>query len=77
MEVSGQIHSPAALHPDKEPLVPSGLEGGWTPEPVWTRWRIVKFPAPVGTRTPGHPARSPMHFKRFRENIFLLLKLRR
>jgi hypothetical protein len=29
MEVSGQLHSPAALSPGKEPLVPTGWEAGW------------------------------------------------
>jgi hypothetical protein len=25
---------------------------------VWKRWWREKFPAPAGTRTPDHPARS-------------------
>jgi hypothetical protein len=50
MEVSGQLHSPAALPPGKEPLVPIGYEAGWAPEPFWTRWRREKFPAPAGKR---------------------------
>jgi hypothetical protein len=29
MEVSGQIHAPAALPPGKEYLVPTGYEAGW------------------------------------------------
>jgi len=37
MEVSGQLHAPAALPPGKEPLVPIGYEAGWAPEPFWTR----------------------------------------
>jgi hypothetical protein len=32
MEVSGQLHTPAALNPGKEPLVPTGQEAGWSPE---------------------------------------------
>jgi hypothetical protein len=36
MEVSGQIHAPAALPPGKEPLVTTGKEAGWAPDPVWT-----------------------------------------
>jgi hypothetical protein len=36
-----------------------GQEAGWAPEPVWTRWWREKFPAPAGTRTSDHPARSP------------------
>jgi hypothetical protein len=52
MEVSGQLHAPAAFPPGKEPLVPSGEEAGWAPEPFWTRWFREKFPAPAGNRTP-------------------------
>jgi hypothetical protein len=37
MEVSGQLHEPAALPPEKEPLVPIEYEAGWAPEPFWTR----------------------------------------
>jgi len=29
MEVSGQLHAPAALPPGKEPLVPVEYEAGW------------------------------------------------
>jgi len=29
MEVSGQLHAPAALLPEKEPPVPTGWEAGW------------------------------------------------
>jgi len=46
MEVSGQLHAPAALHPRKEPLVSIGWELGRALEPVWTRWWREKFPAP-------------------------------
>jgi hypothetical protein len=38
MEVSGQIHAPAALPPGKEPSVPIEYEVGWTPDPVWMTW---------------------------------------
>jgi hypothetical protein len=37
MEVSGQLHAPAALPQGKEPLVPIGWEAGRAPELVWTR----------------------------------------
>jgi hypothetical protein len=30
LEVSGQLHAPAALPPGKEPPVPIGQEVGWT-----------------------------------------------
>jgi len=59
MEVSGQLHAPAALPPGKEPSVPIGYEAGWTPEPFWTRWWKEKFPVPTETRTPDHAAPSP------------------
>jgi hypothetical protein len=29
LEVSGQLHAPAALPPGKEPPVPIGKEAGW------------------------------------------------
>jgi hypothetical protein len=34
MEVSGQLHAPAALPPGKKPLVSIGWEAGWAPEPL-------------------------------------------
>jgi len=48
VEVSGQLHAPAALSPVKEPLVPIGQEAGWAPKPFWSRWFGEKFPAPPG-----------------------------
>jgi len=42
MDVSGQLHAPAALHP-----VTTGQEARWVPEPVWTWWRREKFHAHV------------------------------
>jgi len=40
MEVITQLHSSAALPVEKEAMVPIGQEGGWAPEPGWTRgWR--------------------------------------
>jgi len=50
MEVSGQLHAPAALLPEESPLIPIGYEAGWASEMVWTQWCGEKFPAPVGTR---------------------------
>jgi hypothetical protein len=44
MEVSGQLHAPAALPPGKEPLVRTEQEAEWAPEPFWTRWCRKKFP---------------------------------
>jgi hypothetical protein len=40
MEVSGQLHAPAALLPEKQPPVPNLLEAGSAPEPVWRRENI-------------------------------------
>jgi len=37
MEVSGWLHTPAALPPGEEFPVRVGWESGWAPEPVWTR----------------------------------------
>jgi hypothetical protein len=40
MEMSCQLHAPAALAP-----VPIWQEAGWTPEPIWMLWRREKsFP---------------------------------
>jgi hypothetical protein len=36
VEVSGQLHVPAALIPGKEPSVLIRQEVEWAPEPVWT-----------------------------------------
>jgi len=59
MEVSVQLHAPAALSPWKEHLIHILLEIGSVPELVWTqRWR-EKFVAHTGTWTPDHPAHSP------------------
>jgi hypothetical protein len=54
-----QLLASAALPPGKETLVSTRLEGGWSPELVWTRWCRQKYTAPAGTRTPDHPAHSP------------------
>jgi hypothetical protein len=40
MEVSGQLHAPAALSSDKETLLPIGQEAGWAPEPDKLKIRI-------------------------------------
>jgi len=34
MEVSDQLHAPAALAPVKELLIPIRYEAGWAPKPV-------------------------------------------
>jgi len=43
MEVSGQLHTPATLLPQKEHLVPTGEEAGWGPEPTWLWQQREKF----------------------------------
>jgi len=47
MEVSGQLHAPAALN-----LLPFKEEAGWAPELVRTLWRRENIPAPVVNPTP-------------------------
>jgi hypothetical protein len=36
MELSGQLHGPAALLSEKEPPATIGEEARWAPEPLWT-----------------------------------------
>jgi hypothetical protein len=55
MEVSGQLHTPVALPLGKESPVSIGQEAEWVPQPVWTRWRREKIPAP-SENNPSHPA---------------------
>jgi uncharacterized Zn-finger protein len=38
--VSGRLHAPATLPPEKEPLEPIG----WATEPVWSSWRENSWP---------------------------------
>jgi hypothetical protein len=40
MEVSGQLHTPAALLPGKERIE---YEAGWNLDPVWTFRRRVNY----------------------------------
>jgi hypothetical protein len=42
MEVSGQLHAPAALPPGKGPPVPIREGDRRAPESVWTLWRKDK-----------------------------------
>jgi hypothetical protein len=53
MEMSCQLHVPAALPPGKELSVPIVQEAGWAPEPVWTFWSTEKCLSPDGNRTPA------------------------
>jgi hypothetical protein len=55
MEVSGQLHAPAALPPGKELLVPIGKEAGWAPRAVLdavVRRKILSFCRESNPRTP-------------------------
>jgi hypothetical protein len=69
MEVSGQLHAPAALSPGKEPLVPIGKEAGWAPELFWTRWWRYKFPAPGRESNPRTPIVQPVAQSLHRLNL--------
>jgi hypothetical protein len=51
MEVSGQIHAPAALTQGKEPLVATEWEAVWASEIVWMWWKREKNPTPAGNQT--------------------------
>jgi hypothetical protein len=53
MEVSGQLHAPAALHPGKEPSLSIRSEAGWTPEPVWMLGSREIILGPVKNQTPA------------------------
>jgi hypothetical protein len=39
LEVSGQLHAPAALFPENIPSYPLDRRARWISEPVWTTWR--------------------------------------
>jgi hypothetical protein len=43
MQVSVQLHPSAALPPVKSPLVATGSEAGWAPEPVLDNVERRKF----------------------------------
>jgi hypothetical protein len=52
MEVSGQLHTLAALPLGKELIVPIGQEAMLAPEPVWMWWREEKeISAPARNQT--------------------------
>jgi hypothetical protein len=58
MEMSRQLHTPAALSRGKEPLVPIGQEDEWASELVWLLWRREK-PLPYRELKRGIPFRCP------------------
>jgi hypothetical protein len=51
MEVSGQLHDPAALPQEKQPLVPTRQEAGWAPQPVWTKNQDKIFPTNLSVKS--------------------------
>jgi hypothetical protein len=53
MEMSCQLHAPAALPPGNEAPAPIEQKAGWAPEPVWTLWRREKSLAPAGNWNPA------------------------
>jgi hypothetical protein len=46
MEMSGQLHAPAVLHPGRVPPEPSRQEAGSATESVWTLWKREKDSLP-------------------------------
>ena len=54
MRVGGQLHAPAALPRERDP-VPIVYEAGWAPGPVWTGAENLAL---TGIRFPDRPARS-------------------
>jgi hypothetical protein len=58
MEMSGQLHAPAALPTGKEPLVPIGKEAEWAPvlDAVVKR----KIPSPCRELNPRTPNVEPV-----------------
>jgi hypothetical protein len=60
MEVSGQLHAPAALPPGKEPLVPIWWEAGWAPRAVLDAVVKRKIPNPRRESKPRTPIIQPV-----------------
>jgi len=50
--------TPQLFYPREITLVPTSLEAGWVPQPVWEFWRRGTL-AITGIRIPNQPARSP------------------
>jgi hypothetical protein len=61
MEVSGQLHAPAALFPGRTP-VSIAKEAGWAPQPVWTFRRREISLVLVRNPTPGSSGLQSSHY---------------
>jgi hypothetical protein len=55
MEVSGQLHAPAALAPGKELPILIRYEACWVPQAVWTLWRKENSGIPMNEPGPPSP----------------------
>jgi hypothetical protein len=64
MEISGQLHATAALHPREEPPGHVEDEAGWVPEPAWRirRREKKKTLASLGIQTPGLSTPQPSYY---------------
>jgi hypothetical protein len=38
LDLSGNLHAPASLSPEKDPRISLVYETGWVPEVVWELW---------------------------------------
>jgi hypothetical protein len=47
---------PGRFTTGEQPLVSTGHEVGWAPEPVWTRWRRKSYYCPSGESNPSRSA---------------------
>jgi hypothetical protein len=60
MDVTDQLHVPAALPPGKEPLVPIGQKAGWGPRAGLNTASKRKIPSPRRESNPEHPIVQPV-----------------
>jgi hypothetical protein len=74
MEVSGQLHAPAALHLGRELPFPVVEETWWAPEPVWTLWSREKFLPAIEPRSSSpYPVALPTELSRLLYHLKSLL----
>jgi hypothetical protein len=60
MEVSGQLHAPAALPQGKQLPLAIVYEAAWAQEQVWMLWRREKSLSHTENRTPIPRSCSPL-----------------